>query len=148
MRRFSASGFVAVVASFVCLFALGCGSSKNEFQVTGKITSGGEPIPNGAITFYAKDGNAPVGGGTIKDGTYTAFVPPGDKKVTVTGFKITGQAPMDPTMPGSEMIDQREDLVAAIYGAESTTPLTASITGETKDLNFELEKGELVKAPF
>lgn len=132
----------------VCVLAVGCGTSKNEFPVSGKISVGGEPIPNGAIVFYATDGATPVGGGTIKDGTYTASVPPGEKQVTVTGNKITGQAPMDPKMPGSPMVDTREDVVPAIYAQQSTTPLKATINGETKDLNFELEKGEMVKPVY
>lgn len=148
MRRMKALVSLSTIATLLCLFAAGCGPGKNEFPVTGKISVAGEPIPYGAIAFYAVDGATPVGGGTIKDGTYTANVPPGEKKVTVTGNKITGQAPMDPSMPGSPMVDQREDVVPAIYSQQSTTPLKATVTGETKDLNFDLEKGDLAKPVF
>lgn len=139
---------LSILATLVCVFTGGCGSGKNEFPVSGKITVGGEPIPNGAIVFYATDGATAVGGGTIKDGVYTANVPPGEKQVTVTGNKITGQAPMDASMPGSPMVDQREDVVPAIYSQQTTTPLKATITAETKDLDFELEKGEMAKPVF
>lgn len=148
MRMTKAGVPLSILATLACVLATGCGPSKNEFPVSGKISVAGEPIPNGAIVFYAVDGATPVGGGTIKDGTYTANVPPGDKQVTVTGNKITGQAPMDASMPGSPMIDTREDVVPAIYGQQTTTPLKATITAETKDLNFELEKGEMVKPAF
>lgn len=148
MRMTKAGASFSIVATLVCVFACGCGSGKNEYPVSGKISVGGEPIPTGAIVFYAVDGATPVGGGTIKDGTYTANVPPGEKQVTVTGNRITGQAPMDPTMPGSPMVDQREDMVPAIYGQQTTTPLKATITGATTDLHFDLEKGEMVKPVY
>lgn len=148
MRTTKAGVTLSILATFACVFAAGCGTSKNEFQVTGKISVAGEPIPNGAIVFYAVDGSTAVGGGTIKDGVYTANVPPGEKQVTVTGNKITGQAPMDASMPGSPMVETREDVVPAIYAQQTTTPLKATITGETKDLNFDLEKGEMVKPVF
>jgi hypothetical protein len=148
MRSTTTLASLTTLAALLCVFGAGCGPKKNEFPVTGKISVAGEPIPYGAIAFYAVDGATPVGGGTIKDGVYTANVPPGEKKITVTGNKITGQAPMDASMPGSPMVDQREDVVPAIYGQQSTTPLKATISGETKDLNFDLEKGEMVKPVF
>lgn len=143
-RSWVSSGLLLAIA----LVLSGCGSSKNEFHVTGKATLAGEPIPHGSITFFPADGAGPVGGGTIKDGSFTANVPPGEKLVSITGYKVTGRAPMDPTMPGSPETDVIEDMVPAIYARQESTPLKASVAGETKDLNFDLEKGELSKPVF
>jgi len=68
---------VALLAvPMVAVMAVGCGSSeehKATGKVSGKITVGGVPIPEGTIMFIPKhpDNKGPAGRGTIKDGEFS-----------------------------------------------------------------------------
>ena len=127
-------------ALLTLVVASGCGEKKNEVQVSGKVTIDGEPIENGVITFIAADGVTPPGGGAIKDGTYTAMVPPGEKIVTVMGNKLVGQEPEYADMPDSPMRDKYETVTPAEYGAKHVTPLKATIGEAQEGLDFDLSK--------
>jgi len=67
--------FVSACAFMAVLFATGCGSNgPQRLHLEGKVTFGGEPVPNGLIRFEpdSTQGNAgPVGYAAIKDGRYT-----------------------------------------------------------------------------
>jgi hypothetical protein len=131
-----------VVLSLLPLItAGGCGADGvGGVPVSGKITIDGEPIPHGTITFVAADGGTPTGGGVIKDGAYTAKVPPGKKIVLVLGNKLVGKEPLYEGVPDSPMRDKYETLTPPAYNAKQLTPLKADITGPREDLNFELTK--------
>lgn len=127
-------------AALLCA-GVGCsgGDRVHEVPVSGEVTVDGAPIPKGSITFIAVDGNTPAGGGVIKDGKYSAKVPPGKKIVLVLGNKVVGQTPADSTMPGSPMVDKLEMITPPAYNAQHLTPLKATITDEPKDnLDFDL----------
>jgi hypothetical protein len=138
MNRFAYS---AVVVSLVGLLVSGgCAKKTQEVQVSGKVSIDGEPIGKGTISFVAADGATPTGGGVIKDGDYTATVPPGEKIVMVVGNKLIGQEPEFPDMPDSPMRDKYEMITPEAYNAKELSPLKASITGPQAGLDFELSK--------
>ena len=87
----------------------------------------------------AVEGETPVGGGSIKNGTYLAEVPPGQKKVLVNGQKVVGTEPLYKDMANSPTRDKLERTTPLIYNNQEATPLTADIKGETKDLDFDLD---------
>jgi hypothetical protein len=130
------------VTSILVLFAFllsGCTPPKTEtVKVTGKITLDGKPIEQGAIKFIAADGSTPAGGGSISNGTYLAEVPPGKKKVLVNGQKVVGKEPLYKDMPDSPTRDKLERTTPLIYNNQEASPLEAEISGETKDLDFDL----------
>lgn len=128
------------VAFVATLVAFGCAEKKREVTVTGKITIDGEPIPMGTITFVAADGDTPTGGGVIKDGEYTASVPPGEKTVLVVGNRSAGQEPEYQDVPDSPMRDKYEMITPEAYNAKHLTPLKVSIRESQNGLNFELTK--------
>ena len=112
----------------------------HEVEVSGSATIDGEPIPNGSITFLAADGKTPAGGGGIKDGKYTARVPPGEKIVLVQGNKLVGQEREFPDKPDSIMRDVYKMITPPAYNAQSATPLKATIPDEpVKGLDFDLK---------
>lgn len=134
-RIFSSSVALLVVVAFS-----GCGEESSNVQVTGNISIDGEPIPKGTITFVSADGETPTGGGVIKDGTYTAFVPPGEKVVMVLGNKVVGQEPLYEGVSDSPMRDSYEKVTPDAYNAAHLTPLKATITESQEGLDFELSK--------
>jgi hypothetical protein len=132
---------VALSALATALLAVGCGPSGIEtVEVKGTIAQDGEPLPSGTITFMPKDGVASPGGGVIKDGAYTANVPPGEKWVMVLATKVVGQKPMYAGDPNSPMEDMTEQVTSPVYNAAHQTPLEAKIDGPQEGLNFELTK--------
>jgi len=139
MKRHTFSCMVSVLVVF--LFVLtGCNPPRTQtVKVTGKITIDGNPIEQGAIKFMAVDGDTPVGGGSISNGTYIAEVPPGKKKVLVNGQKLVGKEPLYKDMPDSPTRDKLERTTPLAYNNQEATPLVADIKGETKDLDFDLD---------
>jgi hypothetical protein len=124
----------------------GCSDDgKDEVEVSGRVTMDGEPVPQGTITFLSLDGSTPTGGGVITDGSYTAKVPVGAKKVTVLGNKIIGTEPSLKGVPDSAPRNKYQMVTPLEYNAASVTPLRADITGPQEGLDFALTKAEAEK---
>lgn len=123
------------------LLSIGCSSGvkSNEVKVSGTVTIDGQPIEIGSVSFVSADGATPTGGGNIKDGTYVAFVAPGEKKVLVLGNKLIGTEKLYDT-PDSPTREKYEKVTPPAYNADHLTPLTANIEAAQDDLNFELTK--------
>ncbi|MDR1960341.1 MAG: hypothetical protein LBQ54_15120 [Planctomycetaceae bacterium] len=128
-----------VLFVLAALVMTGCGpETVRTVKVSGNVTLDGKPVDRGAIQFIEADGSRPTGGGVITNGTYTADVPPGKKKVLVFGLKVTGQEPLYLGDPNSPMRDKTEPMTPGGYNVAELTPLEAEIPSETKDLNFDL----------
>ena len=139
--KFHKKSVLELLALLVLLAVCISGCHQNQVdtvRVTGTVTLDGKPVDQGAIKFYAEDGETPGGGGTIKDGVYIADVPPGKKKVLINGQKVVGTEKLYDT-PDSPTRDKLEQTTPAIYNSLYNSPLTADITKETKELNFELD---------
>ncbi|MDR1382861.1 MAG: hypothetical protein LBJ67_03295 [Planctomycetaceae bacterium] len=120
------------------VFAIGCApKSVNTVKVTGTITIDGKPLEQGGIKFSSVNNDTTASGGTITNGTYAAEVPPGKKKVLIIGVKVVGREKLYDT-PDSPTREKLETVTPTAYNKKELTPLEADITGETKDLNFEL----------
>ena len=134
-----------VLISFVFLAILvvgntaGCRAKKLiTVTVTGKVTVDGEPIEKGSIMFMAEDGQTATGGGAILNGTYTAEVPPGKKRVLVSGGKVVGTEPLYEGVPDSPTREKLVSVTSTQYNHKETTDLEADITGKTENLDFDL----------
>jgi len=89
------------IVMFAMLFyaLVGCGDSGGS-QVTGRVTHGGEPVQNGAVTFvpdFNPGGNGPPSRwGDVKAGQYRVRgLQPGKYTVTVSGIDVAA-----PETPG------------------------------------------------
>ena len=117
----------------------GCNRNKtNMVSISGTVTLDGQPLEQGAITFYPEDGETSGGGGSIKDGKFTANVPPGKKKVTVLGTKVVGMEKLYDT-PDSPTRDKVAQTTPEIYDSYYSSPLRTEVTKEKKEYNFELD---------
>ncbi len=74
----------------MCLLLAGCQESTTAL-VTGSVTVDGEPAKTGAISFFPVDSKGTPVGASIKDGSYSALVPFGEKKVEVRVSKVVGK---------------------------------------------------------
>jgi hypothetical protein len=111
----------------------GCSKDTGRAAVSGKVTFGGEPLKSGIVKFIPADGRTATADSMIKDGEYTAAVPPGEKRVEITSPKVVGKRRM---MPESPEIDIVEELLPAKYNTK--TELTYSVTAGSQTKDFEL----------
>ena len=81
MRSLRAVCAGGLLASLLAL--TGCGDSTTA-EVSGTVKLGGNPVKAGGITFTPVDGKTATAGGEIKDGRYSARVPVGLMKVSIT----------------------------------------------------------------
>lgn len=139
MNRITQCGLVLLFS--LCLIPIcGCGPEKTkEVMVTGSITIDGEPLEEGSIQFVSVEGETPTGGGTIINGTYTAQVSPGAKKVLVLAYEVVGEEPEYEGVADSPMREVRELVTPEAYNAKHLTPLEATITdADMEGVDFEL----------
>jgi len=136
-------GHAARAAAFLVLLA-GCGESMKRADVTGKVTVDGQPLENGAISFFPADGKGPTGGGIIEDGEYLVQMPLADAdpgqprrmKVTISAPKVVGMKKLYNTEQSLERPVTAESLPPR-YNAKSE--LTIDVKPGSNEQNFDLK---------
>ena len=137
---FTAALFATLLLT--CVLLPGCGGSGPErFPVSGNVTLGGQPVKQGAITFWPIEGTqSPLTGSDITDGEYDI---PGDKgpmagryQVQFEVHKHTGEK--WPDIAGRLTIDAYVDITPKKYSGE-TSELYVEIGDGSTEHNFELE---------
>jgi hypothetical protein len=126
----------------VCLaFAgtAGCSSDSSKGTVSGTVTLDGQPLKSGLIRFIPADGRTPTAEATITDGEYSAQVPLGEKRVSISAPKIVGKRKAYETAD-SPSVDIVEELLPARYNV--TSELTLDVTGGGQDAEFKLESAK------
>lgn len=125
---------------FLCslgILAAGCGSGNSTTKVHGRVTLDGDPVSEGIVHFESVGGkSASAKGGTIKDGAYTAEVPPGTFTIKIHAPKVVGKRKAYDA-PDSPYIEDRKELIPAKYNLDSTRK--EEIKGDSMELNFELK---------
>ncbi len=86
---------LAIISAGMCLLTMGCGGKSGPplYEISGKATFGGKPIPAGSILFIpdAKSENkGPQGIAVIKDGEYRTLAEQGavagSQTVQIAGY--------------------------------------------------------------
>jgi hypothetical protein len=135
MRGLRCAGlFVAVVALVV-----GCGGDGGWGDVSGTVSYDGTPVEDGAISFIPVDGKGQGGGGTIKDGKYTAKVSAGNMKVQISGSKVVGKKKVYNT-PDSPEMSVTAEILPPKYSDRDKTELTFEVAPGPSTKNWELKK--------
>lgn len=120
---------------------LGCGGpASTAVPISGTVSVDGQPIEGGLITFISVDDTVPAAGAPIKNGAYSAEVEPGEKKVMVLGSKVVGEELILSGVPDSGTRQKLETVTHPNYNAKHLTPLTATISGPSEEMNFDLKK--------
>jgi hypothetical protein len=129
-----------------CTFAIvmlgvfiGCSADTKQGSVSGTVTLDGQPLKSGNIRFVPADGQTATADAAITDGQFTATMPPGEKKVSISAPKVTGKKRVYET-PDSPMIDIVEELLPAEYNVRSTLTLNVAPGDQSKD--FELKSAK------
>lgn len=131
---------ITIFAAVLCVLSMGCGSS--SVAVSGKVLIDNEPLPEGRIALrpMTQSGNVRAVQTVITDGAYSFTknqkIAPGNYSVVITGRRKSGHV-IPPEEGSSEVIERYEQYLPAKYNID--TELTAQITGDSSDLDFELE---------
>jgi hypothetical protein len=124
---------------FVSLAAQGCSSDSSKGAVSGTVTLDGQALASGLIRFVPVDGRTPSADATITDGEFSAEVPIGEKRVSISAPKVVGKRKAYQTADAPS-IDIVEELLPARYNV--TSELTLNVTGGRQEAEFKLESGK------
>ena len=122
-----------------CLTIVGCAGDSTRGTVSGTVTLDSQPLAKGTISFI------PIGGATasadapIVGGKFTAVIPVGEKRVTISSPKVVGKRKAYDT-PDSPMVDQTEELLPPTYNRGSQLTLTVKPGKQTSD--YDLTSGK------
>jgi hypothetical protein len=120
--------------------SMGCSADAKHAAVTGTVTLDGQPLKSGTIRFDAADGRTAATDATITEGKFSANIPPGDKRVSITSLKVVGKKKMYDT-PDSPVYDVTEELLPARYNAQSELKATVAL-GDQELPAFNLTSGK------
>lgn len=116
-----------IASSFLFLGLLsGCSTDTKHGTVTGSVSLDGQPIKSGNIRFDPSDGHTATADATITDGKFSATVPPGEKRVSITAPKVVGTKKVYET-PNSPTVDLTEEMLPKRYNAQSELKATIKL---------------------
>jgi len=125
-----------------CLLAVGgCGGTDGPqtYDVSGKVTFDGTPLPQGEIAFRPTDGKGQSYGGQIENGKYAFESIPGKMQVSITASReVPGK--FDEQNPG-EKVPVVEQFIPASYNEKTTLEAKVTESAGQNQFDFNL-KGE------
>lgn len=133
-----------LVATVCFLLSGGCGpvdDTPELAQVSGQVTLKGQPLAGYIVNFQPTTGRPSVGR-TDAQGRYVL-----DYTLTEKGAKVGSHKVFFIYAPESEAAQVAADAgnvpddvrqMMEKYGTAATTPLTAEVTGDTTDMNFDI----------
>jgi len=142
LKRFVRPAVVLVSTLAVAAAAPGCGASGPQMaRVSGTVTYDGKPVPQGTVTFIAKDANGRNATGAIQsDGSYTLQTEqPGDG-AQVGQYDVTVaaiDAPVLDYVPTKPVTPKR--LVPEKYEKPQSSGLTATVKSGSNTIPLELK---------
>jgi hypothetical protein len=110
---------------FICV--AGCSSS--DGTVNGTVTLDSQPLKEGIVRFVPVGGKSQTATANIKDGKFTATVPPGEMRVEFSAPKVVGRHKMMDT-PDSPMVDDVDELLPARFNTQSDIKITVKRGGQ------------------
>jgi len=120
------------------LAVAGCSSDSSQGTVHGTVTLDGTPLASGLIRFVPTDGQSATSDATIAHGEFTATVPVGEKRVSISAPKVVGKRKAYAT-PDSPTVDVVEELLPERYNLRSELSIT--VEAGTQDAEFPLTSG-------
>jgi hypothetical protein len=129
------NGYLAVLVITV----VGCTQETSHGIVNGTVTLDGATLAEGLIRFDPQDGQTATADAPIKDGAFSARVPVGPKRISISAPKVVGKRKMYETAD-SPTVDVIEELLPARYNSESDLTLTVSAGKQPASFNLQSEK--------
>jgi len=122
------------LAAFI-IVAAGCSTDTKNGTVIGTVTLDGQPLQSGLIRFVPADGQTATADAPITDGKFSATMPIGEKKISISSPKVVGKRKMYETAD-SPMVDTIQELLPPKYNAQST--LTITVKAGKQDQPYDL----------
>ena len=131
-------------SAFLLLALVGCWGPSNVGGVSGKVTLGGQPLPDARITFSPKsEGSSGAVGYTDSEGQYTLSyasgvtgAQEGENEVRISTFR-EADPDSDPPQPAVP------EKVPAKYNVK--TELKVDVKSGSNTLDFNLEQGPVIQ---
>jgi len=125
--------------AFLASLLLASCSGNQISEVSGNVTYDGVSVDDGSILFRASDGSQTTEyGGPIKNGQYTAKVPPGEMIVTVSWLKPTGKMKKAYDTPDSKEYPEKAEAIPEKYNTQ--TELRYDVKPGKHQKNWDLAK--------
>src|SRR5262245_37956910 len=124
------------VVLLALLALVGCGGGKDA-TVSGTVKVGDVPLEKGHITFIPVDGKTGTAGAEISNGRYSAKVPVGKMKVTITAPRVAFKKKLYNTPDSPEGVLTAEDLHERY---NDKTELTLDVTPGTNNKDWTVER--------
>lgn len=135
MRKSSAR---LVMVVFVVLAVSGGCKRDGLVTVAGQVSVNNQPLHEGIIDFRPADGKTATAATLVLEGKYTCKVPPGMKKVVISGYQVNGKEHASPGDPNSPLVDHKDQILPDRYSDEGKTELTADVVSSNRKLDFQL----------
>ena len=113
---------------------VGCGNKLGS--VDGSVTLDGQPVPDGMVTFIKQGTEPGREGAVIKDGKFSAQIPPGSYKLELNGQKDNGSRVQKGFDGKDEVIPQTVERFPDKYNKK--TELTQEIKAGANPVKLEL----------
>jgi hypothetical protein len=130
--------FLLILFTLLALVAVGCSSDTSQGTVHGTVTFDGAPLASGLVRFVPADGRSATSDATIANGEFTATVPIGEKRVSISAPKVVGKRKMYAT-PDSPTVDVVEELLPQRYNLQSELSIT--VTAGSQEAAYPLTSG-------
>jgi hypothetical protein len=125
---FKSSVHLCWIVGFV--ITLGC-SRTDTVVVSGSVAWEGAPMTQGDIVFLSGDPHVPASAGKITDGAFSFRTKPGEKRVEIRSFRLSGKKTPQGRPIGEMYIPNR-------YNDNSELKANVTIDGKNK-FDFELK---------
>jgi hypothetical protein len=122
-----------------CVFVAGCTKDAEHGTVSGSVTLDGAPLKSGLVRFVPADGLTASADAQVVDGKFSAIMPIGEKKVSISAPKVVGKRKMYDT-PDSPTVDKVEELLPAQYN--SASKLTLAVKSGNQEQDYKLKSGK------
>ena len=110
-------------------------------RVTGKVTYQGQPVSEGAISFFNSETSVTTSGTLEPDGSYTLLFA-GSQDVPVGKYIVTVHPPSVSHEPGEAPPPQKEyPNIPFKYRGRQSTDLSAQVEAKDQEFNFDLLDG-------
>ena len=117
----------------------GCSTDADHGTLQGNVTLDDEPLKTGLVRFVPVDGQTPSADAMITDGRFTAKVPVGEKRVSISAPKVVGTRKFYNT-PDAPSVDIVEELLPARYNAQTELTITVNAGDQQHDFDLESDK--------
>jgi hypothetical protein len=134
--EFNNRAVLASVLSLLLAALCGCESGDKLIRVTGKVTSQGQPVEKGEITFQdpaaGQVNSSPLGAG----GTYSLEVPAGNYRVWIAPPLVEGKGTGD--SPPDMIPDPAVKNIPKKYWVQEKSGLSAEVSKDKRTFDFDL----------